>query len=316
MSNKLSAGGQASATSQPDFIIRPARREDCATIASLVRDVRDAMSGLESRPNSSTLDEPELADQVEHAEANAAYARAMHHRQILRRTLIAGTIVAILIIATLVGIPVARQVKAQWFLQAQGFTVYWDLDADNWTTGGVTSVAYHHQLWWSQPLDSAIPTLSSLLNLETLNLSGCPVSEQSLQALAQLTDLKELDLSRLFRHQGVVPSASPLQGPSELRLSDACLLPLVNLPRLRKLYLSGNRITDKGLEQIGLMAGLDDLDLSATNVTDHGLVHLQSLSRLKSLNLAATLVTPEGIKALQKALPGVEISQDIDPELE
>ena len=113
-----------------------------------------------------------------------------------------------------------------------------------------------------------------------------------------------------------VTTAGILTGSSDFGLTDACLLPLLGLPRLRTLYLAGNRITDRGLEQIGRLTGLEDLDLGATDITDLGLVHLQSLKRLKTLNVAATRVTPEGVKTLQKAMPGLEISLEIDPELE
>ena len=54
---------------------------------------------------------------------------------------------------------------------------------------------------------------------------------------------------------------------------------------LAALSLAGNRITDKGIEQIDRMRGLEDLDLSATDITDKGLVHLQSLKNLKTVNV-------------------------------
>ena len=159
-----------------------------------------------------------------------------------------------------------------------------------------------------------LPTLSGLVNLESLHLNECPVSEPALAALGRLDRLQELDLTRLnvFRY-GVSFAGSPT-GASEFGLTDACLPPLVGLPRLRALSLAGNRITDKGMVQIGRMRGLEDLDLSATDITDNGLVHLQSLKNLKTLNVTATLVTPDGLKRLQQAMPGLEISQEFDTE--
>jgi hypothetical protein len=273
------------------------------------------MPGLDSRPDTSPRNDNKHSDQSENAEAEAAYARAMPHRQIIRRTLIAGSIVVIVGLATLVGIPVVKQLKTQWFLQAQGFSVDWQLDEDNWTNGGVTHVGFNRPVWFHNSVDTAIPALSGLMNLETLSLAECPVTEQGLQSLTGLVQLQDLDLTRLnffrhgFRTSGVLP------GP-EGNLTDACVPPLLSLTRLRRLSLAGNRITDKGLEQIGKVTNLDELDLEATDVTDQGLIHLQSLRRLKNVNVAATQVTPEGIKALQKALPGVEISLDIDPVVE
>ena len=41
-----------------------------------------------------------------------------------------------------------------------------------------------------------------------------------------------------------------------------------------------------------------------------------ALKKLKSLSLGGTRVTPQGARALQSALPGLEVSFEIDPELE
>jgi len=273
------------------------------------------MPGLDSQLNSSAPDGRNPAEQAVETQANAEYARGMHHRQIVRRTLVATVIVAIVVLATMIGIPASRHIKTQWFLQAQGVSVDWQLSEDNWTSGGVTSVAFRDQSWFTHSLDSMIPTLSDLMNLESLGLAECPVSEQALQALGRLNRLRELDLTRLHHiRYGFTPGI--LANSPDGVLTDACLLPLAGLPRLRSLSLQGNRITDKGLEQIGLMAGLEDLDLTATDITDRGLVHLQSLKKLKNVNLSATRATPEGLKALQKAMPTLEISLEIDPELE
>ena len=64
-------------------------------------------------------------------------------------------------------------------------------------------------------------------------------------------------------------------------LKDSCLVPLQGLTQLENLTLSGNRITDKGLELIAHLPNLETLDLDATDVSDAGIASLQSMKNLK-----------------------------------
>ena len=63
------------------------------------------------------------------------------------------------------------------------------------------------------------------------------------------------------------------------------------------------------------MSNLEILDLDATDVTDAGLVHLAVAQELKVVNLAGTNVTPQGVKALQAAMPGLDINLEMEPHL-
>ncbi len=51
------------------------------------------------------------------------------------------------------------------------------------------------------------------------------------------------------------------------------------------LDLVATQITDKGLQMVSGLRGLENLDLTGTAVTDAGLRHLESLGRLERLNL-------------------------------
>lgn len=240
--------------------------------------------------------------------ARALEARRLHRRQMIRRGLIAAPIVAIVVLLSALAVPVAHQLRESWLLEAAGFRVVWQIDEDNWMSGGVTNVDLKQLRSW--PPSSYAPDLrllSRLLNVESLGLSECAVTEQELAPLSGLKHLKSLNLARLNHLR---------YGSPETGLSDACLIPIQGLSRLQILTLSGNRITDDGLAMIGRMPNLEELDLDATDVTDAGLVHLQALKKLKSLSLGGTLVTPRGASKLQSALPGLEVSFDISPEVE
>jgi hypothetical protein len=247
---------------------------------------------------------PENDDLVEDREQ---YARRMHHRQIRRWTILT-ILLLILGAATIrIGIPVARHIRSQWLLQACGFIVDWQLDDENWTRGGVTSVSFGNRGWQNQPHDAELTALEWLFNLDSLILAECPVSEAGLAPLHDLVQLRELNLSRLRWCQFDA-------GPEGM--SDACLVPLQGLTSLEVLSLSGNHISDQGLVTVGQLTGLESLDLDLTDVSDAGLVHLLSLRNLKTLKLGGSQVTPMGVKKLQAALPGVEINLEVDPRLE
>jgi Leucine rich repeat/Leucine Rich repeat len=251
-------------------------------------------------------------DEVRNEESltkRAAYARAMHHRQILRRTIVISIIVGLVAVFGLVALPVVRQITTHWSLGGVGFVVDWQLDGENWISGGVTGVTCKGGgtgLNQPQDIDPYLLLLPRLWNLETLSLNDCELTEKGLAPLARLDQLRELSLSRLNHIR---------YGGGSLGLSDACLVPVKGLTNLQKLTLSGNRITDSGLAMLAGLSNLEMLDLDATDVTDAGLIHLQALKQLKVLGLAGTKVTPQGVKALQAAMPGLEIDFDMEPYL-
>jgi len=238
-----------------------------------------------------------------------AYARKMHHRQIIRRALVVVVVLSILGVVTAISFPVYKQISTEWTLGSSGFRVDWDLNSENWTTGGVSAVEYKGGTFFIgtpsvvNTHDPDLVTLSKLLHLQSLKLEECDVSEEGLSAVSALHELSALSLVRLhqFRYGGGFPG-----------LKDSCLVPLQGLTQLEQLSLSGNRITDKGLELIAHLPNLSTLDLDATDVTDAGLVSLQSMKNLKSIRLGGTRVTPEGVKRLQEAIPGIDVDMQID----
>lgn len=237
---------------------------------------------------------------------NARYARIMHHRQMLRRGLILGIVVAALVAVGLVLVPAARQLAVQWSLGGAGIAVDWQLDGESWMTGGTTFAQSRGTQWKEPPLDAELLRLPELWNLQSLKLYETEFTEQGLAPLSQLTQLRELDLSRKNHiRYGYGPSG----------LSDACLVPIQNLSAMESLTLSGNRITDSGLALLAGLSNLEILDLEATDVTDAGLTHLRGLKKLRVLNLAGTLVTPEGVKSLKVFLPECHINLDLDPTM-
>ena len=106
-----------------------------------------------------------------------------------------------------------------------GFRVDWDLNSENWMTGGVCIGRITREIrilvnfpWAFQDThDPDLLTLSKLLHLQSLKLDECDVSEEGLSALSALREL-----------EGAQPHATesvPLwNGTTGLR--DGCLVPL------------------------------------------------------------------------------------------
>ncbi len=66
-------------------------------------------------------------------------------------------------------------------------------------------------------------------------------------------------------------------------------------------------MSDAGLVYLSKMTKLKVLYLAGTNVTDTGLTRLRGLAKLERLFVGGTAVTDQGIDALGKALPGVKV---------
>ena len=240
--------------------------------------------------------------------ARAEEARRRHHVQTLRRGLITAAVVAIVGFVSWFAVPVVGHLKVAGMLRAASFSVDWQLDTENWMSGGVTDVRFNQHSWFLQEKhEFDLATLPGLFNLESLSLAEYSVTEPELAPLRRLTHLKELNLARMNQFG----AGHALPG-----LSDDCLLPVQGLSELRTLALSGNKITDQGVVLIAGLPNLENLDLDATEITDAGLVQLQKIRTLKTVNLAGTQVTPEGIKRLQEAIPGLDINLEMNPAIE
>jgi hypothetical protein len=236
-------------------------------------------------------------------------------RQMLRRGLIAAVLVTVSSLLFMLALPIVNHLRTAWWLERLGCRIDWQIDETNRWQGGVTSVtgsrSYGSSIFGVDLGDRELHYFLDLRPVQSLNLAECNrISDEGLAILGGLQHLTELDLSRLMRYRKnqFVSNSVPL--------TDACLVHLLSLPRLKKLSLAGNRITDDGLAQIAQLRSLTELDLVATEVSDAGLIHLRGMKSLQVVNLAATRVTAEGIAKLQEARPDLTISMETAPEIE
>jgi len=79
------------------------------------------------------------------------------------------------------------------------------------------------------------------------------------------------------------------------KITDAGLVHLLQLKKLRKIRISKTTITDAGMNDLARCETLEDVDVSQTKIGDLGMGALRALPRLKNLNLYLTLVTDQGL---------------------
>ena len=185
----------------------------------------------------------------------------------------------------------------------------WQINEENWMSGGVTNVRFKHDRSWPTGRDE--PDLKN-----TTQVAECGIPRprgvrghraRSGLSCVGLNHLRSLNLARLNHLRYGLP---------ETALSDACLVPIQGMGQLRSLTLSGNRITDDGLALIAGLPELESLDLDATDVTDAGLIHLQTAQEAQEPVSGRNSCDAQGARRLQSALPSLEVNFDISPEVE
>ena len=93
------------------------------------------------------------------------------------------------------------------------------------------------------------------------------------------------------------------------RITDAELVHIKGLPKLKELNLIDTQITDAGLRHLRGLKKLRKLWLDQTEITDEGLLHLKGLTNLRELTLMDTQVTEAGVAELKQALPNCKITK-------
>jgi hypothetical protein len=111
-------------------------------------------------------------------------------------------------------------------------------------------------------------------------LSSPEITDDGLAYLKNLTRLQTLWLRY----------SSSIAGPGLSHLS--------GLPRLTRLFVKSDKLTDDGLAYLEGLPRLVDLHLDSPNITDNGLVHLEGLVRLEGVFLSGPHITEEGLAHL------------------
>lgn len=154
--------------------------------------------------------------------------------------------------------------------------------------------------------DEVLPYLEGVPHLTHLFLHKGQASDPGMKYVGSLKDLRVLMMwdAAALTDAGV----SRLGGLSNLgslhindsQIGDESLRVLATLPRIEKLSLQGNRITDAGLAHLRSKSELKSLHVGwGTEISDAGLAHLAGLAKLEVLDLQKSQVTSKGLEQLK-----------------
>jgi hypothetical protein len=184
--------------------------------------------------------------------------------------------------------------------------------------------------------DAGLKELAHLQKVETLTISGNPITEDGLGELLALKSLRLLSLNEMkITDKGLetVVKIESLEAlfVSSTAVTDAGLNKLIGLKKLRWLGLDQTKIGDEGIKILAKIESLERLNLVGTKVTDAGVKTLSACKKLKVLTLQSTAITDacvpdlatlkslrtlsvpntkitnEGAKRLQMALPDTHL---------
>ncbi len=117
--------------------------------------------------------------------------------------------------------------------------------------------------------DADIAMVEGLKDIEVLHLGAGGITDEGLENLSGLHELRELSIGRIVKAEDESRDEAARPDPVRLdEVTDAGVEKLKNLKGLRKLHLSNCPVSDKAFETLGDMQGLYDLELINTSVTE------------------------------------------------
>jgi hypothetical protein len=169
-------------------------------------------------------------------------------------------------------------------------------------------------------------------DLEELTIWSGPLTNETLEPISRLTQLKGLCLGEMRIDDGVFRHLRPLRNLEYLNLAytnirgdfgplagaplrdvrlegcrlvgDACAISLASFPTLRNLEVHMTGVTDAGVSALSALP-LETL-WAGPRITDTGLQSIGQITTLRHLDLCAHMVTDEGVSALAN-LRGIKI---------
>ena len=136
--------------------------------------------------------------------------------------------------------------------------------------------------------DKALLTLSSLEQLELLNLYGNRITDEGMSDLAKMTQLQFLDLSLVGITDKGVHALAPLKhlrvlhllyntGFSGPLLTDDCMTTISSFKDLKHLSIVGSKISASSTNELGKLKKLERLEIQYTRVNSGGVERLKVL---------------------------------------
>ncbi len=148
--------------------------------------------------------------------------------------------------------------------------------------------------------DDDLQQIASLQRLKSLSITELPmgsmqVTNNGLQYISQLKEIKALNLSRVgiddrgMRYLKAITTVEELD-LSHADITSAGLKCLDSMKSLHVLRLDDSKITDETIREISALQSITELGLSRAHVTENCLVSIAALQRLEVLILPGTNV--------------------------
>ncbi len=160
--------------------------------------------------------------------------------------------------------------------------------------------------------DDDLESLAGLTALQMLVLDDCPITDAGLSRFADLRTLSELHLTGTdVGNQGLADLARHLPllvtlDIAETNVDRSGLVALSRFQHLESLSLAKLELQDRDLQELGTLTSLLDLNISGNPVTDQGLEELAGLE-LVLLDVSETEISDAGITDYLANHPDCEI---------
>ena len=149
--------------------------------------------------------------------------------------------------------------------------------------------------------DESLEAIAKISTLENLDLRGCAVTDKGLGLLEGLQRLKSIKLS----------------GKSgQTKVTDQGVASLAKISSLKVIALDFLPVTDQGLSALAPLVGMKELYLAGTDLSDDSVQTVKQFSGLTKLRLAATGLTSSGLKQLLPVNSLVELDVSDCPSVD
>ena len=163
--------------------------------------------------------------------------------------------------------------------------------------------------------------LKLLPNLKRLNIRGIQrrnggacwspqLTDLDMDTIAMLTKLESLDVGvglSLARNGKPLGGGNNCNLAGGIRITDLGLAKLAKLKNLKRLEVSGAKLTNDGLKPLLTLSRLERLSLwNCQAVDDKAIKSLGQLKTLRFLDVSDTAITAEGLKQLSALLPNLQ----------
>ena len=153
--------------------------------------------------------------------------------------------------------------------------------------------------------ENGLGALSTLPNLESLNISNSRVGSDSLVAIGKSQSLKTINLANSDANDRVVSELSQIPHLQSLDLSGSQVTggsatSFGSMPELIELSLSGTSVDDQVTAALATLP-IRNLDLSQSRITNASLPLILRIATLEKLNVSFCEVTGDGFKGFGRS---------------